>query len=67
MSEAGCSHDNLKYHDMDVGEPGVIYEDWTCQDCGASVVKVYEPSHAIVYPDEDDRDPYRSEEVVVQP
>lgn len=66
MSEADteCGHDDLEYHGMDVGEPGVIYEDWTCRDCGASVVKVYEPSYGLVYPEEDGENPYKSEEVI---
>lgn len=62
--EDECSHENLKYHDMDLGNPSVIYEEWTCQDCRASVVKVYEPSYALIYPEEDGQDPYRSEEVI---
>jgi hypothetical protein len=62
-SDRECSHEDLKYHDMDVGNPEVIYENWTCQGCGASIVKVYEPDHAVIYPD-DGREPYRSEEVV---
>ena len=49
-----CSHEALKYHDMDVGNPDVIYEDWTCEDCGASVVKVYEPSRELVFLPEKD-------------
>ena len=59
-----CGHEDLKYHDMDVGNPNVIYEDWTCRECGASVVKVYEPNYAIIYPEEDGKEPHRSEEVV---
>jgi hypothetical protein len=44
-----CGHDDLEYHDMDVSEPQVVYENWGCQDCGATVVKVYEPSHELVF------------------
>lgn len=45
-----CSHENLHYHGMDVGEPGVVYEEWCCEDCGAGVIKVYEPQHQIIDP-----------------
>jgi len=47
-----CSHDkdSLHYHGMDVGEPGVVYENWCCEDCGAGVDIVYEPQHRIIHP-----------------
>lgn len=49
QSAADCSHEN-QYHDVDIGEPGLMYENWHCQDCGAAVTKVYEPQRQIIDP-----------------
>lgn len=54
LSASECSHDNLRYGDIDVCEPDAVYENWYCEDCGATVVKVLRPSHWIVEPREDD-------------
>jgi len=59
-----CSHNVLQYEDMNVCDPEVIYENWTCQVCGASVKMVYKPSHAVVDPKDDDRESYRTKEVI---
>lgn len=45
-----CVHADIHYHGMDVSEPGVIYEEWSCSDCGAGVIKVYQPTHQIIDP-----------------
>lgn len=64
-SAADCDHDDLKYGDMDVSEPGVVYENWYCRCCGATVVNVYTPRHSIVMPREsDDIEQHEIEEVV---
>lgn len=52
-----CEHENLEFGGTDQTEPGVFYEDWYCGDCGATVVKVYEPSHRLIMPIDGDAYP----------
>lgn len=65
QTAADCDHPDLGYGDINVSEPGVVYENWYCPDCGATIVNVYTPSHAIVLPREsDDAERHETEEVV---
>lgn len=66
QSAADCGHNDLKYGEMDVTEPGVVYENWYCLSCGATVVNVYTPSHAIVMPREADETEQHEIEAVVE-